>query len=394
MEFDLNERQRELQQKARHFAETELAPHVDRWEATETIEAPVLRKVGAEGLLGALVRQSHGGGQLDMISYGLINEEIGRVCPSIGALITAHNMVASAIDHWGTPQQKQQWLKDVATGQIIGAFCLTEPNAGSDAAGIESAAVACDSGYVLNGRKRWISFAQAADTFLIFARLDGKPSAFIIDRGTPGLSITGISGMSGLRAAMLADLDLVDCHIPKHHLIGRAGLGLSHVAALALSHGRYSVAWSCVGIAQACLNDTLRYISVRRQFGVLLKEHQSIQRLIAKMVVSVRAARLVCLHAGWLKDRQDPEAINETCIAKYLASISAVQVANDAVQIQGAAGCRSGASVERLSRDARIMEIIEGTTQIQEVLISRRARLSDYSFPRGDAPYPAVVNSA
>jgi glutaryl-CoA dehydrogenase (non-decarboxylating) len=374
MEFYLSDYQSTLQQKVRRFAETELAPHVARWEETEAIEAGTLQQIGAQGLLGALLPREFGGGQLDMISYGLLNEEIGRVCPSIGALVTAHNMVAAALNRWGTPQQKRQWLNSLATGQSIAAFCLTEPNAGSDAAAIEAQASVCDGGYLLNGSKRWISFAQAADLFLVFARLNDKPSAFIVDRNTPGLSITNISGMSGFRAAMLADVELNNCLVPKHHIVGRAGFGISHIASHALSFGRYSVAWSCVGIAQACLDATLRHAGTRRQFGVPLKDHQSIQRLIARMIVHVRAARLVCVHAGWLSDQRHPEAVNETCIAKYLASINAVQVANDAVQVHGAAGCRRGSCVERLSRDARIMEIIEGSTQIQEILIGRRMR--------------------
>jgi len=284
-----------------------------------------------------------------------------------------HSMVALAISRWGREEKKSQWLEKLGQGKAIGAFALTEPEAGSDARQIMTQAVASGDDFLLTGHKKWITFAQMADLFLVFAKSVRGPCAFLLERNTPGLVISPMHGMLGTRASMMAELRLEECRVPKQNMIGAAGFGLSHVASSALDCGRYSVAWGSVGIAQACLEACVRYAGRRKQFGALLRDHQLVQRMIAQMVVEVKAARLLCHHAGQLKDAGDPASMIETSIAKYFACTTAAKIARDAVQIHGANGCSSEYPVERFYRDAKIMEIIEGSNEIQEITIAQSA---------------------
>jgi hypothetical protein len=279
-------------------------------------------------------------------------------------------MVSFAIQKWGSKQLGARWLPLLASGERIGAFALSEPNVGSDVKSIETIAVLRGDQYLLNGQKKWITYGQIADVFLLFARVEGNVSAFLVERGTPGFSTTAIYGMLGTRASMLAELSLQDCLIPQENLVGGIGFGLASVATSTLDIGRYSVACGCVGIAQAALDASLAFSSTRKQYGVLLKEHQLIRQMITDMITNVKAARLLCNHSGYLKDIGDPRALMETFIAKYFASTAAAKAAHDAVQIYGALGCSSEYPVQRYLRDSKIMEIIEGSTQIQQINIA------------------------
>src|SRR5579885_924014 len=215
-----------------------------------------------------------------------------------------------------------------------------------------------------------MTFGQIAQLFLIFARSGSSISAFLVERETPGFSVSPLSGMLGTRASMLAELVLEDCQVPPENLLGGRGFGLASVATSALDIGRYSVAWGSVGILRACLEDSLHYSSQRQQFGVPLRQHQLIQQMISEMITNLHAARLLCLQAGYSKEQGDPATVVQTWIAKYFASVKAAQAANDAVQLHGANGCSSAYSVQRYMRDAKIMEIIEGSTQIQQITIA------------------------
>jgi len=308
-----------------------------------------------------------------MIEFGLLNEELGRGCSSIRSLLTVHSMVALTVWRWGTEAQKAQWLEKLRQGQAIAAFALTEPEAGSDARAIRTEAVASGDDFLLSGNKKWITFAQIADLFLVFARTQRGLCAFLMERNTPGLVIAPVQGMLGTRASMMGELHLERCRVPKQNLIGAPGFGLSHIASSALDCGRYSVAWGCVGIAQACLQSCLEYTGKRKQAGALLRDHQLIQRMIAQMAVGVRAARLLCYNAGQLRNAGDPASMSETSIAKYFSCKTAVEIARDAVQIHGANGCSGEYPVERFYRDAKIMEIIEGSNEIQEIAIAQSA---------------------
>jgi alkylation response protein AidB-like acyl-CoA dehydrogenase len=323
------------------------------------------------GYLGAMVPATEGGQGLDMITFGLLNEELGRGCSSVRSLLTVHSMVAYTVFKWGTTRQKAQWLAKLATGEIIGAFGLSEPQAGSDARSIQTTARRHADGYMLDGCKTWMSFGQLADLFLVFAHCEGKPVAFLVERHAPGLTTSPIRGLLGTRASMLAKLQLNECYVPQENQIGGLGFGLAAVAAAALDIGRYSVACGCVGITQACLEASLRHACERRQFATPLIEQQLIRQMVSDMITNVSAARLLCYQAGYSKDVGHPNTVMETCIAKYFASTTAMKAASDAVQIHGASGCSEGSPVQRYMRDAKIMEIIEGSTQIQQVTIAQ-----------------------
>jgi alkylation response protein AidB-like acyl-CoA dehydrogenase len=282
-------------------------------------------------------------------------------------------MIAHVVHKRAGKHLKERYLERLIAGEIIGAFCLSEPNIGSDAKSVETTATLKGDSYVLNGSKKWITFGQVADLLLVFAQCDGKPTAFLVDGDTPGLTREPISGMLGSRASMLAELRFENCEIPRSNMLGGIGFGLATIATAALDIGRYTVAWGSVGIGQACLEASVRYSSERKQFGVPLREHQLISQMVCDMLTNVRAARLLCLRAGYTKDINDPSTVMETWVAKYFASTTAVKAALDAVQIHGANGCSGDYPVQRYLRDAKIMEIIEGSTQLQQVMISRSA---------------------
>ncbi|MEP6911792.1 MAG: acyl-CoA dehydrogenase family protein [bacterium] len=359
----------------REFVEGEIAPHAGEFDRTERLPRPLLRKLAEQGYLGACLPQANGGSGMDAVTLGLLSEEIGRGCSSVRSLLTVHHMVTLGISRWGTGEQKDQWLQRLASGEAIAAFGLSEPNVGSDARRVETSATLDGNAYILNGEKKWITAGQVADVFLIFAQSEGNPCAFLVPRNTSGLSINPITGMLGVRASMLAALRLENCRIPRENLVGKVGFGFSHVAASQLEYGRYSVACGCVGLARACLEASVKHSGERLQFGSFLKDHQLVRRMITDMLTNLRAARLLCVHAGQLIEDRSPDAIVETLIAKYFASRMAMRAAGNAVQIHGALGCSDESPVSRYFRDAKIMEIIEGSNEIQQLTIAEYAHL-------------------
>ena len=363
--------QQHAQAEFRAFANKDIAPFASQFDQEERIPPKLVSKLARQGYFGALLPEEYDGTGMDIITYGLLNEELGKVCSSTRGLVMLQNMVARTIFKWGNAHQKQKWLKHIASGEVIAALALTESDAGSSLKSVSTSAHLENESFVLNGHKKWISFGQIANLFLVLAQHQGKLCAFLVERDTPGFSIHPISGMLGLRAAMLADLYLEDCQIPKENLVGTVGFGLMPVALFALNIGRYSIAWGCVGIAQACLEACIKHTQKREQSGVLLKEHQLIQQMITDMIVNIKAARLLCYQAGQLETAGDPKAVMETMIAKYFTSTMATKVTNDAVQIHGAAGCSQDHITQRHLRDAKIMEIIEGTTQIHQINIAQ-----------------------
>ncbi|MUL39083.1 acyl-CoA dehydrogenase family protein [Gloeocapsopsis dulcis] len=370
MRIELTAQQKDAQAEFRAFVNEEIIPHANHYDQEECTPPQLIEKFARQGYLGAILPKEFGGKSVEIITYGLLNEEIGRGCSSLRSLLTVHSMVAYALCKWGTKSQKEYWLPKLASGKVIAAFALSEPNVGSDAKSIETTATLSSDSYILNGQKKWITYGQIADVFLVFAQCSGKPSAFLVEKNSPGLVIKPISGMLGVKASMLAELHFQDCRIPQENLVGKLGFGFAYVASSALDYGRYSVAWGSVGIAQACLEACIQYTSERKQFGVYLKEHQLIRQMIAEMIANVKAARLLCYQAGYFKEIGDRTSISETSIAKYFASTTAAKIANDAVQIHGANGCTNKYSVARYLRDAKIMEIIEGSTQIQQITIA------------------------
>ncbi|OPZ92809.1 MAG: Acryloyl-CoA reductase (NADH) [Firmicutes bacterium ADurb.Bin419] len=373
MKIELSDEQIKMQEEFKQFVDTEIKPYAEQNDRNEYMPPEIVSKVAEKGYMGSMLPKEYGGMGIDNITMGLLNEEVGRGCSSVRSLLTVHGMVALGILRWGTAEQRDYYLPRLASGKIIGAFALTEPAVGSDAKNIETTAVLDGDYYILNGKKKWITMGQIADVFLLFARCEDKPTAFLVERNSPGFSTTPIKGLIGARASMIAELTMEGCRIPKENLVGRIGMGLSHVALPCLDYGRYTIALGCVGLAQACLEDSVRYTRKRKQFGHPLRENQLIQKMISEMVVNTKAARLLCYNAGYLREIGDPESIMETWTAKYFASTMVNKVASDAVQIHGANGCHNGYPVERYFRDARINEIIEGTTQMHEVLIATNA---------------------
>jgi glutaryl-CoA dehydrogenase (non-decarboxylating) len=369
LNLELSAAQRAARDEFRAFAAAEIAPHAGAWDRAAAVPASLIDQLRGRGYLASNVPVAHGGLGRDMITYGLLTEEIGKACSSVRSLLTVHDMVAHAIRRWGSAGQRARYLPAMAKGEILGALALSEPNAGSDAKAVETQAKQDGDFWVLDGRKKWTTFGQLAGLFLVLAQADGKPTAFLVERDTPGVTVKPLQGITGTRASMLAEIFLDDCRVPKENLIGRPGFGLSAVVSAALEHGRYSVAWGSVGVGQACLDASRAYAAERRQGGGPIADHQLIRRLLTDMIAEVRAARLLCLRAGWLRDQGDPGAAGEIMVAKYYASTMATRAANTAVMIHGANGCSEDYPVERYLRDSRVLEIIEGSTQIQQINI-------------------------
>lgn len=373
MKIELTPEQINFQQQTREFVDAKILPLAKKHDIEEKLDDDLLEDIKRSGFLGSMLSKENGGMGLDMISIGILNEEVGRACASVRSLLTVNGMVALSVQRWGTAKQKAHWLPKLSTGEYIGAFGLTEPNVGSDAKSVECKARIEDNCFILNGTKKWTTMGQIANLFLIIAQLEGKPTAFLVERSTPGLSIKPMHGLLGARASMIAELHLEDCCIPKENILGGAGMGLSHVALPALDYGRYTVSWGCIGTAQACLDECVKYVRKRKQFGKGIWGYQLIQQMITEMYVNINAAKFLCYRAGYLKDIGDQDASMETWSAKYFASKMVNSVANSAVQIHGGNGCINEYPIERFYRDARINEIIEGTSQMHELIIATHA---------------------
>lgn len=364
------------------FVAAEITPYAEQFEAAASLPPELCRLLAEEGYLASFVPEASGGRGLSMVAYGLLQAALARGSASVQSLSTVHGMVALAVLRWGSPSLKERLLAPLARGDILAAFALTEPGAGSDIQAIEATAQADGDAFVITGQKRWVSFGQIADLFLVFARSEEGPTAFLVPWDTEGLTIRPSPLTLGLRAAMLASLDLQGCRVPRENLVGRAGFGLSHVAASALDLGRYAVAWAALGIAEAAFAASVQHASSRRQRGVLLGDHQLVRRRIADSVTLLDAARFLCLRAAFRRQAREPQAIADTLSAKYFVSRAARQIADHAVQIHGAEGLSDEHPVQRYFRDARVMEIIEGSSEVLEILIAEHA-LADHRAAAG-----------
>lgn len=359
---------------ARAFVDTYVAPGANDFEQKGRLPEALLERMSAAGLWAPFLPADIGGAGVDMVTLGEIHEEVGRGCSSVRSLLTVHTMVSWALQRWGTPVQLERWAGALAAGETLGAFCLSEPDAGSDAAGIRTAAVEAEGGgWVLNGRKKWITNGQRADLYLVFARTANSIGAFLVPRSTPGVQVRPISEILGTRASMLAELTFNDVVLDEHALLGPSGFTAGMVLTGTLDLGRYSVATGSVGIIQACLDACAAYASERKVGGVLLRDLPLIQAKVSDMVTDVRAARMLCAEAGRLKDAGEASTIMATWVAKYFASTAAARHASEAVQIHGANGFGSDYPVARLYRDAKVMEIIEGSNEIQRITIAGEA---------------------
>ena len=373
MDFDPTEEQRLIREMVHRFAEEAIAPQAAENDRTGHFPRELLYRMAALGLLGGPIPKEYGGPGLDYMSHAIITKEVGRADSSLRTTLSVQvSLVALSLLTWGTEGQKQRYLPELCAGRLLGCFGLTEPNAGSDPAAMETTAVKHGDRWVINGTKTWISNATAADLALVFAQTDpgsrhAGVAAFLIEKGTPGFSTRPITGKLGLRASDTGELIFEDCTVPEAALLGPAGHSFT-VAMTALDNGRYSVAAGCVGILQGCLDACTAYAKARRQFGRPIGSFQLVQHMIARMAVDLDAAQLLVFRAGHLKNRELPNTV-ETSVAKYFASEAAVRAAGDAVQIFGAYGYAEEAPVARYYRDAKVATIYEGTSQIQKLLI-------------------------
>ncbi len=370
MRLELSKTQAQQRAHFRSFVAEHILPYAALWDAEQQIPREIIGKLRERGYLGALSTPGTSNG-MDAITYGLLTEEIGRGCSSVRSLLTVHDMVVFGLMRWGNNQLKAQYGQAIKRGELLGALALSEPEVGSDAAGVTTEARHEGSEYVLEGTKKWTTFGQIADLLVVLARCEGKLAAFLVPAQTDGVRCLPMKGLVGMRASMLAQIELRQCRVPEHHLMGRIGLGFSHVVSSMLDLGRYSVAWGSVAIAQACLDATLDYTHKRRQFGVEICQHQLVRAKLTEMIANTRAARLLCYRAGYLRSIDDPGATSETLVAKYFAARTAVAAALDAVQLHGANGVSEEYPVSRFLRDAKVTEIIEGTTQIMQLTIAK-----------------------
>jgi len=371
MDIELSAEQRKNQALFRDYTNSRIAPHADRHDHERRISPELINDLAKQGYLAGIVPKEYGGLGMDIITFGLLNEELNKACSSVRSLVTVQSMVAHVIDAWGSPELKKQWLSALAKGEKIAAFAMTEPKYGCDAGNIQTTAEFSNENLIINGHKKWISYGLIADVFLVFARNNNNISAFLLEKDTAGLTIEPMKEIMGTRAAMLAEIKFDNCSVPAANIIGNKGFGLPTAGFSALNIGRYSIAWGCVGMAQACLEHCIQYTRKRKQFGVRLLDHQLIKRKITNMMVNINAARLMCYQAGILMNSNSHDIFKNMLMAKYFASKVAVSAATDAVQIHGANGYSREYPVERFFRDAKIMEMIEGSNQMLQVMISR-----------------------
>lgn len=366
-----NTQQQRIIDEARNFADAHIRPFAGEFETNEAIPRQLIRDMAERGYMSASFPAEYGGLGLDPVYFGMFTEEIGKACASTRALITVNtSLVGETLLRWGSPEQKQKWLPAIAKGEKIGAFGLTEPEVGTDAKSIQTSYRKEGKNYIINGQKKWITFGDIADFVLTIATGENGITAFIAERGAEGFKTSPIKGLLASRAAHIAEIEYRDVVIPEENIIGKEGGGFTYIVSTALDHGRYSIAWAGLAIAQEALEAMVTYSRQRSQFGKKIYNHQLIQGIIGDAITKIHAGRALCLRAGELRKNHDQMAITETTIAKYYTSKIAMEVAIDAVQVHGGNGCYNRYPVERLFREAKIMEIIEGASQVQQEIIS------------------------
>jgi alkylation response protein AidB-like acyl-CoA dehydrogenase len=376
MDLQLTDEQRMTQELAREFAEKEIAPYAAHWDESCEFPWEAIHKLADLNLLGVVFPQAYGGAGLDYISYALVIEELARVDGSIGIIVASHtSLCANHIYSAGTEAQRQLFLTPLAAGEKLGAWGLTEPNAGSDASGTQTMAVLDGDTWVLNGSKIFITQGSVADIYVIMASTDKAMkqhgiSAFIVERGTPGLSAIAMKNKFGVRASDTAQLTLEHVRIPKENLLGQVNEGFIDTLKV-LDGGRISIAAMALGIGRGAYEEALKYAQQREQFGQPIAQFQAVQWKLADMATELDAARLLILRAAWMKD-QGVKVTKESAMAKLYASEAATRACNQALQVHGGYGYMKDYPVERYLRDAKVCEIGEGTSEIQRLIIARQ----------------------
>jgi butyryl-CoA dehydrogenase len=376
MNFDLTDDQKMLQDQVRKFAEAELAPVAPEIDKTGEFPWKSLKKMAKLGLLGIIIPEEYGGAGFDFVSLAIAIEEISRVCATTGVIVAVNNSLASyPILQFGNDEQKKRYLPLLASGEKIGAIGITEPNAGSDVAGMESNARLEGDHYVLNGSKRFITNAGEAGIFVVFAYTNRELkhkgiSAFIVERDWPGFSLGKHEDLMGIRATANCELIFEDVKVPKENLLGAEKDGFK-ICMNTLDVSRIDIGAQAVGIAQGALDEAVKYAKERKAFGQPISYFEMIQNMLAEMATEIQAARLLVYYAGYCKDKGMKRFSRESAMSKYYASKIAVDVARRAIQIHGGYGYTKDYPVERMYRDAKILELYEGTSEIQKIVIAR-----------------------
>jgi alkylation response protein AidB-like acyl-CoA dehydrogenase len=374
IDFTLTPEQELIRRSAREFCDREIVPNAREWDRSERMDEAIVPKLAEIGFLGCALPEEFGGMGLDTISYCLVMEELGRADSSVRGIVSVNNGLAGkTIATWGTDEQRQQWLPKLASGEALGCYGLTEPGSGSDPASLVTRATRDGGDWVIDGSKIFITLGSWAGVALVFARTGGEGargiSCFLVPTDSPGFSARKIDGKLGLRAQDTAELVFDGVRVPDSARLGDEGAGFK-VAMSALDNGRISLAAGAVGVAQACVDASVAYAGERKQFGKALAQFQLIQELIADMAVETEAARMMAWRAAALADRGESYTLAASQ-AKYYASEVAVRAANAALQVHGGYGYVDEFPVARYLRDARVLTLYEGTSQIQKLLIGR-----------------------
>jgi alkylation response protein AidB-like acyl-CoA dehydrogenase len=375
VKFELSDEQQMIQGLAREFAEQEVKPIAGELDREGRFPHATVKRMGELGLLGIMVPEKLGGAGGDVLGYVLALEEVAVACASHAVVMSVSNsLVCDPLVKFGTPEQHDRLLGPLATGKGLGCFALTEPQAGSDASNQETLARRDRGGYVLSGRKAFVTSGRESTVALVFAQTDHARghrgiSAFFVEKGTPGFLVPKVEDKLGLRASDTAEFVFEDCRVPAANRLGEEGEGFK-IAMKALEGGRIGIAAQAVGIARAALEASIAYARERKSFGVPIAQHQQVQWMLADMAIGVDAARLLTWQAASLKDRGQPYG-TASSMAKLFASETAMRVATDAVQVHGGYGYVKDYPVERFFRDAKITQIYEGTSQIQRLVIAR-----------------------
>ena len=375
MNFELKEDQKLIREMIKNFSNAEIKPVARSLEDKHEFPSRLLKKLAEIGVLGMSVPAQYNGNKTDHLSLIIAIEEISRVMPSLAVIISVHcSLFCHSILEFGNETQKEKYLPKAASGEIIGAFSITEPGAGSDATNLKSKAVRRGDQYIINGSKSWVTTGNNAEAIILFAGTEIEPgrkklSAFIIDKDTPGLQITKIEEKMGLHSSLTAEIQLEDCHIPASNLLGKEGQGAS-IAFRGLDFSRIGIAAQSVGIAQRAMNEALTYSIQREAFGKKISDFQAIQFKLADIATLTEAARLMTYRAADLFDKGRPFA-KESSMAKLFASEAANRAAYESLQIHGGYGYSKEFPIEQVYRDARVLTIYEGTSEIQRLIIAR-----------------------
>ena len=393
IDFTLTDENRLVQQSARAFAEAEILPYIREWDANGEVHPEIFARMGELGFLGAPIPERYGGGGMDYISFALLCEELERADTAFRVVQSVHvGLNSLALLQWGTEEQRQRFLVPQAQGKKLATFALTEPGVGTDAANLASTVRREGDRYVLNGQKIWISLADLADHFLVFASVDRTKkhkgvTAFVLERGMKGLTTGTLHGKLGIRAGNTGLINMDNVEIPIENRIGEEGEGFL-VAMSAIDQGRYTVAAGAVGLAQACLDASLKYAHERQTFGEEIGRHQLVKQMIANMAKGIEIGRLLVWRAGWLKNH-GLRNTRQTSLAKWHATEHSVQAALDAIQIHGANGYSNEFPVERYLRNSKAAVIYEGTSQLHTLIQADYALGYREDRPLRCEPWPA-----